>query len=158
MIAAKLKAYLDEQGIRYEMLTHSPAYTAQEVAAAQHVPGRELAKVVMVKAGNRFVMTVLPASRKLDLLKLANVLPERAARLASEQEFAGLFPGCEPGSEPPFGNLFGLPVYVDTSLTKDEAIVFEAGTYTDTVRMRYADFARLVQPDVGDFALTREEL
>jgi Ala-tRNA(Pro) deacylase len=157
-ILTKLRQYLDEQGVAYEALTHPPAFTAQEVAQAQHVPGRELAKVVIVKAGTRFVMAVLPALRKLDVAKLAAALPEGAAALATEKELAPLFPGCEPGSMPPFGNLFGLPVYVDRGLAEDETIVFEAGTYTDTVRMRYGDFARLVQPTVGDFALTREEL
>jgi len=157
-ILAKLKAFLDANKTPYEALTHRPAYTAQEVAAAQHVPGRELAKVVVAKAGGRFLMVVLPAPRKVDLGKLAQALPEKAASLATEEEFARLFPECDPGAMPPFGNLFGLPVYVDRSLERDERIVFQAGSHTETVRMKYADFARLVQPTTGDFGLTREEV
>jgi len=156
-ILTKLREFLDKQAVHYETLTHAPAFTAQEVAAAQHVPGRELAKVVIAKAGERFVMAVLPALNKLDLAKLGAALPEKTAQLASEEEFARLFPQCEPGAMPPFGNLFGLPVYVDTSLSRDETIVFQAGTHTETVRLRYAEFARLVAPTVGDFTLRREE-
>lgn len=152
-----LKRHLDEKRVPFELMTHRLAYTAQEVAAAQHVPGRDLAKVVIAKTGNRFVMAVLPAVRRLDLVKLAAVVPERDARLASEPEFAVLFPQCEPGAMPPFGNLFGLDVYVDASLIHEERIVFQAGTHTDTVRMRYDDFARLVQPTVGDFTLLRDD-
>jgi Ala-tRNA(Pro) deacylase len=156
-ILGKLRAHLDEHRVRYETLAHRPAYTAQEVAEAQHVPGRELAKVVIAKAGDRFVMVVLPSPCRLDLAKLGAVLPEREARLASEDEFARLFPRCEAGAMPPFGNLFGLPVYVDGSLARDERVVFQAGTHKDTVRMRYDDFARLVRPTLGDFTLVREE-
>ncbi len=156
-VLTKLEAYLEENRVPYEILLHRPAYTAQEVAAAQHVPGREMAKVVMAKAGERFVMAVLPAPRRLDLEKLAARVPERRARLASEDEFAGLFPQCDAGAEPPFGNLFGVPVYVDESLARDEHIVFPAGSCTETVRLRYADFAMLVQPVVVDLTLTREE-
>ncbi len=156
-VLTKLKAYLDANRISYDVLSHPPAYTAQEVAAAQHVPGRELAKVVMAKAGERFVMAVLPAPRRLDVEKLGAQLPERKARLATETEFAGLFPECEPGAMPPFGNLFDVPVYVDESLTRDETIVFTAGTHGETVRLRYADFADLVQPAVCDLTLVRED-
>lgn len=152
-----LKRYLEEKRVPFEMLTHPAAYTAQEVAAAQHVPGRDLAKVVIAKTGERFVMAVLPALHRVDLLKLAAAVPERDARLASEPEFAALFPQCEPGAMPPFGNLFDLDVYVDKSLAREEHIVFQAGTHTDTVRMRYSDFAALVRPTVGDFTLLREE-
>lgn len=156
-ILAKLKQYLDTEAVPYEVLTHAPAYTAQEVAAAQHVAGRELAKVVIARTGGAFVMAVLPAPRRLDLLKLGAALGGRDARLATEAEFAQLFPQCDAGAMPPFGNLFGLPVFVDTSLAADETIVFQAGTHTDTVRLRYDDFAALVQPQVRDLTLVREE-
>lgn len=152
-ILGKLKDFLDADGVRYTVLTHSPAFTAQEVAAAQHVPGKEFAKVVMVKGRERFLMAVLPATQKLDLSKL----PERGARLATEHEFQSLFPHCEPGAMPPFGNLYGIPVFVDERLAADEEIVFQAGSHTQTVRLRFGDFARLVRPTVGDYALTREE-
>lgn len=157
-ILAKLKQYLDENAVRYEVLSHRLAYTAQEVAAAQHVKGREFAKVVMAKAGDGFVMAVLPAMAKLDTGKLARAAGGAQVQLASEQEFERLFPNCDAGAMPPFGNLFGLPVYVDRSLAKDETIVFQAGTHLDTVRMRFDDFARLAAPVVGDLALRREEV
>lgn len=156
-ILTALKRHLEDKRVPFEVMTHRVAFTAQEVAAAQHIPGRDFAKVVIAKTGDRFVMAVLPALHRLDLLKLAAVVPERPARLASEPEFAALFPQCEPGAMPPFGNLFGLDVYVDESLTREERIVFQAGTHTDTVRMRYSDFAGLVHPTVGDFALVRDD-
>jgi Ala-tRNA(Pro) deacylase len=152
-ILAKLQEFLDANRVRYAVMSHEPAFTAQQVAAAQHVPGKELAKVVMVRAGDRFLMAVLPATAKLDVHKM----PERGARLATEHEFQSLFPHCEPGAMPPFGNLYGIPVFVDARLAADQEIVFQAGSHTQTVRMRYADFARLVRPLVDDYALTREE-
>jgi Ala-tRNA(Pro) deacylase len=158
MILQKLKEALDREGVPYEVLAHRPVFGAQEVAAAQHVPGRELAKVVVARAGDRFLMAVLPAPEKLDLEKLERHLPEQRAQLATEAEFRDLFPGCEVGAMPPFGNLFGLPVYVDKRLAQDPEIVFEAGNHEQTVRLAYADFARMVRPEVDDFALTREDL
>ncbi len=158
-ILETLQRYLDEHRVAYEILTHPPAYTAQEVAAAQHVRGRDLAKVVIVEAGDRPVMVVLPATRRLDLLKLRPLLASNVQlRLAHENEFEHLFGPCEPGAMPPFGNLYGLPVYVDRSLTAEETIVFQAGTHTETVRMRAADFVDLVKPVVDDFTLRREEI
>jgi Ala-tRNA(Pro) deacylase len=151
-ILKKLAEFLDGHHVPYTILAHAPAFTAERVAAAQHVPGREVAKVVIVKAGGRFVMAVLPATRKLDVKKL----PFPAARLATEDEFTGLFPSCEVGAMPPFGNLWGLPVHVDESLGRDEEIVFNAGTHVQTVRMKYADFARLVEPVVADYGLRHE--
>jgi Ala-tRNA(Pro) deacylase len=156
-ILKKLREHLDGNGVRYEILTHRPAYSAQEVAAAQHVPGREVAKVVVARSGGGYVMAVLPATRRVDVTKLGAALGDPYVRLATEDEFARLFPQCEPGAMPPFGNLFGLPVFIDQSLMADERIVFQAGTHTDTVRLRYADFARLVQPTIADLALVREE-
>lgn len=150
-ILAKLKEFLEHNRVAYTVLSHSPAFTAEEVAAAQHVPARELAKVVIVKADDHFLMVVLPALHKVDVQKL----PERGARLATEAELARIFPLCEPGAMPPFGNLFGLPVYVDHTLAHRDEIVFQAGTHTQTVRMKYADFARLVRPTVEDYTLER---
>jgi len=158
-ILRKLRQSLDENRIPYEVLTHPPAYTAQEVAAAQHVKGRDFAKVVMAAAGDRPLMVVLPATRRLDLLKLGSVATANdRPRLAHEHEFTHLFDPCEAGAMPPMGNLFGIPVYVDQSLAEEDTIVFQAGTHTETVRMRYADFAKLVNPVLGDFTLMREEL
>jgi Ala-tRNA(Pro) deacylase len=151
-ILTRLKEFLDGNNVKYVSMTHAPAYTAQEIAAAQHVPGEEFAKVVIARAGGRFVMAVLEAPQRLDLDKLARQLPEKQAALASENEFKGLFPQCEPGAMPPFGNLFGLEVFVDRDLERDEEIVFQAGTHRDTVRMAYADFVRLVRPTVAPLA------
>jgi Ala-tRNA(Pro) deacylase len=151
-ILPKLQKYLDEHKIKYQVLTHSTAYTAQEVAQLQHVPGKMVAKVVMVKKENRTpVMLVLPASHKVDFAHLGEVLGTRA-ELEQEREFRDLFAGCETGAEPPFGNLFNLETVVDASLARDEEIVFNAGSHWQTVRMRYDDYARLVHPRVAQFA------
>jgi Ala-tRNA(Pro) deacylase len=150
-VLAKLREFLDKQKVRYEVLTHPQAFTAQEVAQAQHVPGVELAKVVMLRSGSDFIMTVLPAPYRVDLERAKATLGKRDLVLATEEEFQGLFPQCEAGAMPPFGNLYGLPVYVDPTLTHDAHIIFNAGTHTQTVKMTYADFARLVQPTVCSF-------
>jgi Ala-tRNA(Pro) deacylase len=151
-ILTKLSEFLDKNGVHYEVLSHRQAFTAQEVAAVQHVPGMELAKVVMLRSGTEFVMAVLPAPYRVDLERAKTVLGKPEVTLATEQEFKGLFPQCEPGAMPPFGNLYNLAVYVDQALTRDEEIVFNAGTHTQTVKMKYADFARLVQPKVVSFS------
>jgi Ala-tRNA(Pro) deacylase len=151
-ILTKLREFLDGQKVKYEVLTHRQAFTAQEVAAAQHVPGKELAKVVILRSGTNFMMAVLPAPYRVDIAHASAALGKRDVALASEQEFKDLFPQCEPGAMPPFGNLFNLPVYVDETLTRDEEIVFNAGTHTQTVKMKYADFAHLVKPKVAAFA------
>ncbi len=151
-ILAKLRDFLDKNGVRYEVLSHRQAFTAQEVAAVQHVPGMELAKVVMLRSGPEFVMAVLPAPYRVALDRAKAVLGKAEVTLATEEEFKGLFPQCEPGAMPPFGNLYNLAVYVDEALTRDEEIVFNAGTHTQTVKMQYADFARLVQPKVVSLA------
>lgn len=148
----KLKAYLRSRGVAFEEQEHRPAYTAQEVAAAEHVPGRSLAKVVMVFGDDRLVMLVVPASHRVDLDRAAAALEAEKVRLAKEQEFAGYFPDCEPGAMPPFGKLYGVPVYVDRSLGESETVVFQAGSHTHTMSLRYADFARLVAPSVSEFA------
>lgn len=147
-ILAKLREYLDRNHVQYEVMSHRQAFTAQEVAAAEHIPGKELAKVVMLRSGKEFLMVVLAAPYRVDLKRAQTVLGKPDLLLATEQEFAGLFPQCEPGAMPPFGNLYDLPVYVDESLTKDDTIVFNAGTHTQTVRMKFADFTRTVQPKV----------
>lgn len=151
-VLRKLQEYLDQHGIKYQVVTHSLAYTAQEVARYQHVPGQHVAKVVIVKkATGRPVMLVLPASFKVDFAKLRQVLGE-AVELAQEKEFRSLFPGCEVGAEPPFGNLFDLDVVVDKSLTDDEEIVFNGGSHWQTIKMRYEEYERLVRPRIAEFA------
>jgi Ala-tRNA(Pro) deacylase len=145
----RLMQFLDSNAVKYVTVTHSPAYTAQEVAALAHVPGREWAKTVMVKLDGKMAMAVVPASCRVifDLLKEAS--SAGAAELATEQEFRDLCPGCEVGAMPPFGNLFGMDVYVDESLAADPEIAFNAGTHTEMVRLPFADFLRLVHPKVA---------
>ncbi len=148
----KLKEFLDTSGVQYQPIAHRIAFTAQEVAAAEHVPGREHAKVAIVKVPNGFFMAVLPAPKKVDLVKFAAAVQQKEARLASEEEFERMFPQCETGAMPPFGNLFGLPVIVDRTLEDDTNIAFQAGTHTESIRMKYLDFKRLARPQVADIA------
>jgi Ala-tRNA(Pro) deacylase len=147
-----VEAYLRENKVPFEVQHHAVAYTAQEVAAAEHVPGRMLAKVVMLLGDGKLSMFVLPAPARVDLEKAAAVLDAKDVRLAHEDEFADRFAGCEVGAMPPFGSLYGVPLYVDKSLAEDETIVFEAGTHTDTMSMKYADFERVAKPTVAEFA------
>ncbi len=150
-IARKLKEYLDENEAPYNVSTHQEVYTAQEVAAALHVPGKDIVKVVIVKTEGKFIMAVLPADHKVNVDKMRTVLHDPEARLATEGEFKGLFPDCDVGAMPPFGNLYDVGVYVDKSLTEDEEIIFQAGSHVETVKMKYRDFDRLVGPEVIDF-------
>ncbi len=152
-IPVRLEEYLKKNHVDFKSFAHSEAYTAQEIAAAMHVKGRELAKSVMIKADGKFVMAVLPASFRVDLKKLKEALNEKDIRLATEDEFKTLFPDCEPGAEPPFGNLYNVETIVDKTLTKDEHIYFNAGTHYEAVEMGYKDFANLVKPKVADFAI-----
>jgi len=146
MPVTKLKEFLDGQNIKYVTISHSSAFTAQEVAASAHIPGKALAKTVMVKLDGKLVMAVLPASYRVDLelLKKATGAPE--AEVASEQDFRGVFPECETGAMPPFGNLYQMEVFVDQRLREDEEIAFNAGSHTELIKMTYGDFERLVSP------------
>ena len=150
-IPSRLKVYLEHETVPYEVLTHREAYRASELAQVLHVPGKELAKVVILKVGERFVMTVLPANWKVDLRRIGEILHVYPVRLATEEECQRLFPDCELGAIPPFGNLYGLEVYVDQAFTADEEIVVPAGTRYQAVKLRYQDFARLVRPSVTEF-------
>jgi Ala-tRNA(Pro) deacylase len=134
------------------MKHHRLAYTAQAVAASEHVPGKQVAKVVVVFADDRLVMLVLPASYRIDLMQVSAAIGARSVYFAGEGELAAVFPDCEVGAMPPFGNLYNVPVYVDRSLAEDETIVVQAGTHTDTISLKYADFARLARPTVVAFA------
>lgn len=153
MPVGKLRQFLDSHQIKYIVIDHSPAYTAREVAASALVPRREFAKTVIVHLDGRAAMAVLPASRHVDLQKLARLAGASAATVADEQEFQELFPGCEVGAMPPFGNLYEMPVYVDDMLREDDDIVFNAGSHIQVIRMEYDDYQRLVQPVVGEFAV-----
>jgi Ala-tRNA(Pro) deacylase len=144
----KLKDFLDSKDIKYVTISHSTAYTANEVAASAHISGKELAKTVMVKIDGKMTMTVLPASYKVDFGLLQEATGASKAELASEQEFQDMFPGCEIGAMPPFGNLYGMEVFVDESLCEDEEIAFNAGSHTELIRLSYKDFEGLVKPKV----------
>jgi Ala-tRNA(Pro) deacylase len=150
-VVGRLREFLDGQGIKYTVISHSKAYTAQELAASTHIRGKELAKTVVLKVGRDFVLVVVPAHHHVALDALSRKLGSEV-RLASEEEFQSLFPGCEVGAMPPLGNLYGLKVYAADNLARDEEIVFNAGTHTDAVRMRFADFARLVAPSLGPWS------
>ena len=151
----RLTQYLDSHSTRYVVVIHSPAFTAQEIAARAHVPGRELAKTVMAKVDGTMTMLVLPASSMVNFTALRQELSSSRAELATEAEFKGLFPECEVGAMPPFGNLFGMPVLVERALLEDEEIAFNAGTHKELVRLSYADFARLVEPKILSFGITK---
>jgi Ala-tRNA(Pro) deacylase len=152
-ILKKVKDYLEKNGVSYEVGFHPEVFTAQEIAATQHVPGKEMAKVVMVKADGKMLMLVLPASYQIDMKKLKKVLKAKKVEIAKEKQFEELFPDCEVGAMPPFGNLYNLEVWADQGLTEDASIVFQAGNHIETVRIKYSDYARLVNPKVGDFAV-----
>lgn len=143
---------LNENKVRYEILHHPEAVTAQRTAQAEHVKGRHHAKVVMVKSGEQHLMTVLPADHQIDLEKIGKAIG-KAASLDREEEFKSLFPDCAIGAMPPFGNLYGLPTYVDKRLAQEEYIVFEAGTHTDAIKLSYRDYEKIVKPHVKDLAI-----
>ena len=147
----RLQEYLDRHDVHYEVLGHEEAYTAPEIAHTLHVSGKMLAKVVMIQADQRLVMAVLPATWTIDFARLKKTLRARHVRLATEEEFTGLFPDCDIGTMPPFGNLYDVPVYVDTLLAEDEEIVFDAGTHSRAFKLRYPDFAHLVHPILAEF-------
>jgi Ala-tRNA(Pro) deacylase len=147
----RLEEYLRENTVAFQVQHHPRAVTAQEVAAAEHVPGEMLAKTVMVLADGEMVMLALPAPYQVDLEKAGEVLGAEEVRLAEEEEFENAFPDCEVGAMPLFGNLYDLPVYVEEALAEDETIFFRAGTHTDTMSVRYADFEWLVEPTVAHF-------
>ena len=151
-VLKRLKDYLEKNQVSFEVGYHQRLYTAQEIAAAEHVPGKELAKVVMVKADGKMVMLVLPASFRVDMEKLKGILKSKKVEKAKEEEFQDLFADCEVGAMPPFGNLYSLDVWVDQVLTEDEDIVFNAGSHVETLKIKYRDYARLVNPKVSQFS------
>jgi Ala-tRNA(Pro) deacylase len=143
---------LDENKVSYEILRHPEAVTAQRIAEAEHVKGRRHAKVVMVKSGGQHLMVVLPAEHLIDHEKLAKIVGQDVS-FESEGEFESIFPDCAVGAMPPFGNLYGVPTYVDKSLAEEDYIVFEAGTHTEAIRLSYRDYEKIVKPQVKDLAI-----
>ena len=150
-VSERLLHFLEEQHVPFVTIPHARAYTAQEIAASIHVPGQEVAKTVIVQADGKLYMAVMPATRRTDLVQLKKALGVKKIRLATEAEFEGIFPECEVGAMPPFGNLYRIPVVVDESLKKDREIVFNAGSHTETVKMGFDEFVELVQPIFASF-------
>jgi Ala-tRNA(Pro) deacylase len=151
-IPKQLIGCLNQNKVHYEILQHPEAVTAQRIAQAEHVKARHHAKVVMLKSGDEHLMTVLPADHQIDLEKVAKAVG-KSVSLDTEQEFKSLFPDCATGAMPPFGNLYGLPTYVDRCLAEEDYIVFEAGTHTDAIKVSYRDYQRIVKPRVEDLAV-----
>ena len=147
----KLREYLDANHVKYVTITHSKAYTAQEVAASAHIPGSVLAKVVIVKLDGQMAMTVLPANRKIVLSDLREVTGSDQVSFVAESEFQNRFPDCEPGAMPPFGHLYGMEVYLAEVLTGNDEIAFNAGSHEEVIKLAFADFERLAQPRVVAF-------
>jgi Ala-tRNA(Pro) deacylase len=152
MPLSRIKDYLDSQGVKYDVISHAQAYTAQKTAAAAHISGKELAKAVIVKLDGKIAMAVLPGSSKIDFEMLSHVTGAKNVQLATEREFEDLFPDCEMGAMPPFGNLYDMDVYVAESLADDLEIAFNACSHRELIRLRYDDFERLVSPKRGAFA------
>jgi Ala-tRNA(Pro) deacylase len=150
----KVTSFLDSNHVKYVTISHSPAYTAQEIAASAHIPGKELAKTVMVKLDGQMAMAVLPASCKIDLDRLQDVTGAGSIELAEEEEFASLFPNCDVGAMPPFGNLYKMEVFADEQLAADDQIAFCAGSHTELVQLDWADYDRLVEPQIASFAMS----
>lgn len=151
MPSRQLKEFLDREKIKYVTITHSTAYTAQEVAASTHITGKELAKTVIVELDGKMAMAVLPANRKIVLQDLREVSACDQVKFASEDEFRANFPECETGAMPPFGNLYGMDVFISDSLTENREIAFNAGSHTEVIKMKFQDFERLVHPKVVSF-------
>lgn len=152
MPVEKLRRFLEDNHVKFVTISHSPAFTAQEIASTVHLPGKELAKTVMVKLDGKLAMAVLPAPDKLSAKRLREVTGAEEVELASEEDFARVFPNCEVGAMPPFGNLWDMPVLVDRKLREDEEIAFNAGSHTELVKLDYADFERLVEPVIADLS------
>jgi Ala-tRNA(Pro) deacylase len=153
MVPASISRYLEQHGVNFSVVEHSVAYTAQEEAAATHVPGREWAKAVVCMVDDQPTLAVLPADHLVDFARLREACGARTVRLASEGELRPLYSDCEVGAMPPFGPLYKQPVVIDRTLTSDPEIVFNGGSHRDAIRMRYRDFAELVKPTIADFGV-----
>ena len=151
-LSNKLIKFLEEKKVSYKLLRNETAYTAQEVAHAVHISGKELAKTIIAHADGKFVMAVLPAPHRVNFKSLKQVLKAKDVRLATEDELKQLFPDCELGAMPPIGPLYNLPVYVAKPLSEDKEIAFNACTHVDAVKMSYSDFEKLVNPAVAEFS------
>ena len=144
--------YLNKSGVKYETKVHKPVFTTQRIAAEEHEPGKFVAKPVIVKADGNYIMCVLAACYMIDLRNLKSVLGAKKLELITEDEMAKLFDDCEPGAEPPFGNLYNITTIMDKALEKDDHIVFQAGSHDKAVKMSLADYKKLVSPKVMEFS------
>ncbi|OGP03512.1 MAG: hypothetical protein A2Z91_07165 [Deltaproteobacteria bacterium GWA2_38_16] len=152
-IARVLRGLLKEHNVCYETIYHGSSYTAQQLAHSKHIPGQNVTKVVLLKDPNEFIMAVLPACYKVDFSAMKRILGCDELRLATEEEIRKLFPDCEIGAMPPFGEAYHLKVYADEALSKDEYITFSAGTHREAIQMKYEDWAACERPEVKKFAL-----
>lgn len=152
MPVRRLKEFLDRNNVKYVSIQHSMAYTAMEIAQSAHIPGKEIAKTVVVMIDGDMALAVMPANRKLDLTALRRFVGSDSVRLATEAEFVDRFPECSLGAMPPFGNLYEMKVYADANLAKDEHIAFNAGSHTELIQLPYAEFSRLVEPIVAELS------
>lgn len=150
-VVARVREWLDQQKVKYEVRPHMEAYTAQEVAAAAHIPGRAFAKVVMLKGQHGLAMAVLPAKCRVDVGRIAKFLRDSTMTLAKEADFEGTFKGCETGAMPAFGNLYGVAVYLDKDLIDEETVAFPAGSHHEVIRIASKDFLRLTGAQVEEF-------
>lgn len=150
-VSERLKSLFEEKNVDYELMVHSESYTAQEKAAGMHVPGAQLAKVVMTRADGKLAMLVISADQNIDFNKAREVLGAKEVTLAKEEDFGDLFPDCDLGAMPPFGNLYDIPVWVEEDLARQESIVFNACSHYEAARIAYTDYERLVKPGVGGF-------
>jgi Ala-tRNA(Pro) deacylase len=155
MSLLRLRQFLDSYNIKYVVISHSVAYTAGGIAALTHIPGKEVAKTVIVKIDDTLAMAVVSASQHVDLELLKAATKAKAVQLAAEQEFKGRFPDCETGAMPPFGNLYGMKVFADEILSRDREIVFNAGSHRELVRLAWEDFERLIEPKVMKLATAK---
>lgn len=155
MIPSRLQMFLDQHKAKYDMMTHSAAFTAQEVAQAAHIKGRDFAKVVILKADGKLMMAVLPACCQININKLQTKMNAKYLEIATEEDFRDKFPECETGAMPPMGNLYGMPTIIDEQLTLDTEIAFNAGSHTELIKIPYAEYEKLVAPEVADFSNKR---
>jgi Ala-tRNA(Pro) deacylase len=147
-----LQSFLDEMGAHYHLLHHQPAYTAQDLAMMEHIPGRQVIKPVVVRADGQFLMCALPACFRVDLNELRRQIDAREVQVADEATLRQLFPECELGAEPPIGRMFGMSTLMDESLVADDRVTFQAGTHSDAVTMSLAEYRRVAQPEMAHFA------
>jgi Ala-tRNA(Pro) deacylase len=150
--------YLKRNGVAYEIIEHNPAFSAHEVTVASHVQDKDLAKTLVIHIDDKYCMVVMPANHRLDKNMLGEIVKAKHVHLAQEDNLKSLFPDCELGAMPPFGNLYALPVYIDKELTKDNEIIFNACSHIKSIRLKMNDYMRLVKPVIAEFSRSRFEI